>query len=73
MKSLVTKIAGLIVIAFIAIVGIGIFFNYKNITDDSIKVFHVLQESILKASYTTINITMNIEAEQHLKFIANEI
>ena len=73
MKSLVTKIAVFIVITFVAIVGISTFFNYKNIVNDSTEVFHTLQESILKTSFATINITMYIEAEQHLKFIANEI
>ncbi|TLD85978.1 cache domain-containing protein, partial [Helicobacter sp. MIT 05-5294] len=71
--SLVTKIAGLIVVTFVIMVSISAIANYKNTIDDSIKVYHLLQESILKASYTTINITMNIEAEQHLKFLAEEI
>ncbi|TLD80330.1 methyl-accepting chemotaxis protein, partial [Helicobacter sp. MIT 11-5569] len=71
--SLATKISGLIIVTFIVIISISAIVNYKNTVDDSVKIYHVLQESILKASFTTINITMNIEAEQHLKFIAEEV
>ena len=71
--TLVTKIAGVIVMTFVIMISISAVTNYRNTIDDSAKVYHLLQESILKASYTTINITMNIEAEQHLKFIAEQL
>ncbi|MBD5165021.1 cache domain-containing protein, partial [Helicobacter sp.] len=71
--SLVTKISGLIVLAFVVMISISAIVNYRNTIEDSTKVYSLLQEEILKASYTTINITMNIEAEQHLKFLAEEI
>ena len=71
--SLVTKIAATIVITFVIMISISAIMNYRNTIDDSAKVYHLLQESILKASYTTINITMNIEAEQHLKFLAEQL
>ncbi|WP_301010927.1 methyl-accepting chemotaxis protein [Helicobacter rodentium] len=71
--SLVAKIAATIVITFVIMISISAIMNYRNTIDDSAKVYHLLQESILKASYTTINITMNIEAEQHLKFLAEQL
>ncbi len=37
--SLVTKIAGAIVIAFVIMISISAILNYKNTTDDSTKVY----------------------------------
>ena len=72
-KSLALKISGLIIVAFVVMMSISIFFNYRGTAENTNKLFSTIQESILEASYTTINITMNIEAKQHLEFIGNAV
>lgn len=70
-KSLALKISGLIIVAFVVMMSVSIFFNYRGTAENTNKLFSTMQESILEASYTTINITMNVEAKQHLEFIGN--
>ena len=52
---------------------LNIFFIYYGTVENTTQLFSTIQESILEASYTTINITMNIEAKQHLEFIGNAV
>ncbi|MDE5602508.1 MAG: methyl-accepting chemotaxis protein, partial [Helicobacter sp.] len=71
MRSLTTKISGLVIITFIIIIILLNFLYYKSSARIVEDLYHTIQNSVLEASYTTINITMNIEAKQHLEFVAN--
>ncbi len=69
-KSLVTKLIGVVVGIFIILIATLSFFNYKNTSNDVSNIYKGLQQLALSSSYTTINITMNIEAKQHLDMLA---
>ena len=71
MRSLTTKISGLAIITFVIIILLLNFMYYKSSARIVEDLYHTIQKSVLEASYTTINITMNIEAKQHLEFAAN--
>ena len=74
-KSVCFKILGIVVGIFVVVIGITSFMNYKRTASETIEVYEGLQQLALNSSYTTINITMGIEAKQHLtelqKFLAN--
>ncbi|WP_334096189.1 methyl-accepting chemotaxis protein, partial [Helicobacter typhlonius] len=72
-KSLVTKLIGVVVGIFIILIATLSFFNYKNTSNDVSNIYKGLQQLALSSSYTTINITMNIEAKQHLDMLAEYI
>ena len=69
-KSLSTKLVSIILLIFIILISTVSFFNYKNASQDASDVYKGLQQLALSSSFTTINITMNIEAQQHLQAIA---
>lgn len=74
-KNVSSKILALVIGIFIVVIGITSFMNYKKTAADTIEVYEGLQQLALNSSYTTINITMGIEAKQHLRelqtFLAN--
>ena len=72
-KSLTTKITVLAIAVFFAILVVVLFLNYKVASKNMEDMYKTLQESIIKASFTTINITMNIEAKQHLEFLSSAL
>ncbi|WDL72877.1 methyl-accepting chemotaxis protein [Helicobacter winghamensis] len=72
-KSLVSKLSILAIAIFAVIMSVVLFFSYRSTLTNMENMYHTLQDSILKASHTTINITMNIEAKQHLEVIADSI
>ncbi|TLD80976.1 methyl-accepting chemotaxis protein [Helicobacter sp. MIT 05-5293] len=70
-RSVTTKIVATVVVIVVILLTIVSIFNYKSTSKNTIEVFSSLQQLSLASSYTTINITMNIEAQQHLKMIAD--
>ena len=73
-KNVSSKILGIVIGIFVVVIGITSFMNYKRTAAETIEVYEGLQQLALSSSYTTINITMGIEAKQHLselqKFLA---
>ncbi|MCX2716123.1 cache domain-containing protein, partial [Helicobacter sp. MIT 21-1697] len=72
-KSLATRLISIVLGIFVLLILIVSFFNYKNAARDIGEVYRGLQQLALSSSYTTINITMNIEAQQHLNMIAKSL
>ena len=72
-RSLTTKITLLTIAIFFIVLAATLFFNYKEASKNMEEMYKTLQDSITKASYTTINITMNIEAKQHLEFLSSAL
>ena len=64
-NSLTTKLIGIVLGIFIILISVISFFNYKNTVSQVDDVYSGLQQLALSSSFTTINITMNIEA-QHI-------
>ncbi|WP_297447879.1 hypothetical protein [uncultured Campylobacter sp.] len=48
-------------------------YNYISSSSQISTLFRSIQKGILDASYTTIDITMNVEAKQHLNAVAEQI
>lgn len=71
--SLAAKLCLYIVCVFVVIMGASAIFNYNKTSSSVAELYTSIQKGALSASYTTINITMNIEASQHLKAIAERI
>lgn len=71
--TLTQKVLGVVVVLFVVIISAMSVFSYYQSKKDIISLFNRVQSSILEAAYTTINITMNLEASQHLKSIANSV
>lgn len=71
--SLATRLCLYIVCVFIVIMGASSVLNYNRTSSDVTELYTSIQKGALSASYTTINITMNIEANQHLKAVAGQI
>ncbi|MCW1361151.1 methyl-accepting chemotaxis protein, partial [Campylobacter jejuni] len=72
-RSVKSKLILLIVIVFVVIIGVLSTFNYKSTSNEVMNLYGSIQRGVLDASYTTVNISMNIEAQQHLEAIAKEI
>lgn len=71
--SLVNKLLICVLSIFVVVIIVVTAYNYKKTSNDTINLFKSIQQGALSASYTTINITMNIEAQQHLDFLRKEI
>lgn len=71
--SLVTRLCAIIVGIFVAIILISSVLNYQNTKSDVTSLYESIQQGALNASYTTIDITMNVEASQHLAAIAAKL
>lgn len=71
--SLATKLCIYIVGIFVAIMFASAVFNYNRTSSTVTELYQSLQQNALAASYTTINITMNIEANQHLQAVRDKI
>ena len=71
--SLSSKFIVYIVSIFVVIVGASGFLNYKNTSSEVTKIYNSIQKGALSAGFTTINITMNTEGQQHLKAINDRI
>lgn len=48
-------------------------YNYISSSSQISTLFRSIQKGILDASYTMIDITMNVEAKQHLNAVAEQI
>ncbi|MGX3044049.1 methyl-accepting chemotaxis protein [Helicobacter sp. T3_23-1056] len=70
-KSVASKIMSISLGIFIAVFGISTFINYKQTSAETIETYEGLQKTALNSSFLTINITMNIEANQQLNNLAN--
>ena len=71
--SLATRLTSFIVLVFVVILGASSIVSYNNTSSTVTELFKSIQKGALNASYTTINITMNIEATQHLKALADKL
>ncbi|RDU62231.1 methyl-accepting chemotaxis protein, partial [Helicobacter didelphidarum] len=71
--SLSSKLISGVMAIFIVIICIVSILNYKKTSQDTIEVFEGIQHLALNASYNTINITMHIEAQQHLEMLADAL
>ena len=71
--SLATRLTSFIVLVFVVILGASSIVSYNNTSSTVTELFKSIQKGALNASYTTINITMNVEATQHLKALADKI
>ena len=71
--SLGIKLIGIVLLVLMIVITTMSIYNYKKTSDEVTTLYSSIQQGVLNASYTTINITMNIEAKQHLKAIANKI
>lgn len=72
-SSLANRLCIFIVSVFVAIMLASSALSYKNTSADITALYESIQKGALEASYTTINITMNVEATQHLKAAADKI
>ena len=70
MKSVSTKILAIVIGIFVLVLGVTSLFNYKKTAKETIEVYEGIQQLALNSSFTTINITMNAEARQHLSELA---
>ena len=71
--SLANKLLISVLSIFIVVIATVTIYNYKKTSENTIDLFQSIQQGALSASYTTINITMNIEAQQHLDFLRKQI
>ena len=67
LKTVASKILTLAIGIFVVMIGIVSVVNYNRTSSATTDIFNGLQQLMLHSSYTTINITMGIEAEQHLR------
>ena len=65
------KIITYIVAVFVVIMATFIYSSFRSLSSNVNKLHDLVQSTVLDASYTTINITMGIEAQQHLEYIAS--
>ena len=72
-KSLATRLCIYIVGIFAVIMVISAFFNYNRNSSTVTTLYQSLQKNALGAAYTTINLTMNVEANQHLQAVRDKI
>ncbi|PHY90601.1 cache domain-containing protein, partial [Campylobacter vulpis] len=73
MKTLSGKLLACVVAIFIVVIGVIMTYSYISSSSQISTLFKSIQKGILDASYTTINITMNVEANQHLSAVAEQI
>ena len=71
--SLANKLLVWVLSIFIVVIAVVTVYNYKKTSQNTIELFRSIQQGALSASYTTINITMNIEAQQHLDFLRKQL
>ncbi|WP_104694071.1 HAMP domain-containing protein, partial [Helicobacter equorum] len=71
--SLGNKLLVCMLSIFVVVIATVTIYNYKKTSENTIELFQSIQQGALSASYTTINITMNIEAQQHLDFLRKQI
>lgn len=65
-KTVASKILTLAIGIFVIMIGIVSVVNYTRTSKSTTDIFNGLQQLMLHSSFTTINITMGIEAKQHL-------
>ncbi|KAA6215549.1 methyl-accepting chemotaxis protein, partial [Campylobacter sp. LR185c] len=71
--SIGKKLSCFVLLIMVFVLGVVTIFNYKLTANEIRSLFKTIQQEALVASFTTINITMNIEANQHLKAIVKEL
>ena len=71
--SLANKLLISVLSIFIVVIATVTIYNYKKTSENTMDLFQSIQQGALSASYTTINITMHIEAQQHLDFLRKQI
>ena len=67
------KTISVVVLLFIVLVGALSAYSHARVKSETVDYFSDIQRLALSASHTTINITMNIEAEQHLKALGDSL
>ncbi|MDL0114885.1 cache domain-containing protein, partial [Campylobacter felis] len=72
-KTLGGKILACVVAIFVVVIGVIVTYNYISSSSQISTLFRSIQKGILDASYTTIDITMGVEAKQHLNAVAEQI
>uniref|UniRef100_UPI0023F34626 methyl-accepting chemotaxis protein n=1 Tax=Campylobacter cuniculorum TaxID=374106 RepID=UPI0023F34626 len=72
-RTLGGKLILYIVTIFVVVIALVLGFNYNSTASEIRSLYRSIQQGVLDASYTTINITMNLEARQHLEAVAKEI
>lgn len=72
-KTLGGKILACVVAIFVVVIGVIVTYNYISSSSQISTLFRSIQKGILDASYTTIDITMSVEAKQHLNAVAEQI
>ncbi|RAX56390.1 methyl-accepting chemotaxis protein, partial [Helicobacter monodelphidis] len=68
-----TKLILIVLIIFAILLATVSAFNYQRTSKETVEVYGGIQQLALNAAYNTINITMDIEAQQHLKMIAESL
>lgn len=71
--SLSAKTIGVVVLLFVVIIAVLTTYTYQKVKSDTINYFSDIQKIALGASFNTINITMNVEASQHLAALGDSI
>ena len=71
--SVANKLLISVVLIFIIVIAAVTIYNYKKTSDNTIELYKSIQQGALSASYTTINITMNVEAQQHLDVLRRDL
>ncbi|NDJ27029.1 methyl-accepting chemotaxis protein, partial [Campylobacter sp. MIT 19-121] len=72
-NSIIAKLSLIVVLIFAVIMIANAIYSYKKTSEEVTSLYSSIQNLALSASYTTINITMNIEAIQHLKVASDAI
>ena len=73
LKTLGAKIIAIVMLIFTMVIGIISGISYVDSRNEVVTLYRSIQEGILNSSFTTINITMNIEAKQHIDAIISDI
>lgn len=73
LRTLGGKLVSVVAIIFVISIAVILGVNYKRSYAQIDNLYDSIQQGVLDASYTTINITMNVEARQHLEAMAKEI
>ena len=67
------KTLTVVVLLFIVLVGALSTYSHSRVKSETIGYFRDIDNVALNASYSTINITMNVEAEQHLRALGDSL
>lgn len=67
------KTLTVVVLLFIVLVGALSIYSHSRVKSETIGYFRDIDNVALNASYSTINITMNVEAEQHLRALGDSL